>query len=398
VVINLTETEKFIREDILDKGKISFARFVEIALYHPEFGYYSKINPIGINSHYITSPYIHPAFGSAISKHIFLMWKFMKTPNKFQIVELGCSTGILAETICSYAKNISKDFSNAIDYFGIDRSINKKYNFQSIKSNLLPLKNISGCIISNELIDSLPFHRFKIINHEIKEIYVTIENGTFTTILDKPSSKKIEQKLNTLKFKLPNNFEGEICLEIEKLFSSINKTLTQGFIITIDYGEEREYLYENKPHGTMQTYFKHTTGASPFNRIGEQDITANIDFSSLIEAGILNKIRPVTLCSQKEFLEIFGIKKWTEKIQSSKSLKQIEKQINLMNIKKLVQYPGLGNFKILIQEKNTGLNKSNKILPEIDSQKEIFSNLPIPVNNISNYENKYSQFGNFIID
>ena len=130
----MTESEKIIRKEILSEGKISFARFIQIALYHPKFGYYSRINPIGTNSHYLTSPYIHPAFGAALSQHIYLMWKFMKYPHKFQIVELGCSTGILAETIYSYSKSISLDFANSIQYIGVDRTLNKKTDFNSIKS------------------------------------------------------------------------------------------------------------------------------------------------------------------------------------------------------------------------------------------------------------------------
>tara|TARA_B100000686_G_scaffold299096_1_gene332633 strand:+ start:19346 stop:20527 length:1182 start_codon:yes stop_codon:yes gene_type:complete len=390
----LTQSEKIIRKEILSEGKISFARFIQIALYHPKFGYYSRINPIGTNSHYLTSPYIHPAFGAALSQHIYLMWKFMKYPNKFQIVELGCSTGILAETIYSYSKSISLDFANSIQYIGVDRTLNKKTDFNSIKSNLIPLKNISGCIISNELIDSFPFHRFKIINNEVKEIYVTIKNNKLISILDQPSSKKINQKLSQLKFQLPNNFEGEIFLEIDNLFNSITQSLKKGFIVTVDYGEERENLYSNQSRGTMQTYFKHTSGASPFQRIGEQDITANIDFSYLIEAGLLNQIRPVSLCSQKEFLEIFGIKKWIENIQNSK-LEQSKKQINLINIKKLINNQGLGNFKILIQEKNTNIKKAEEILPEIGTNQQNFFNLPTPVNNISEVENTFMELAHY---
>ena len=318
----------------------------------------------------------------------------MKYPNKFQIVELGCSTGILAETIFSYSKSISLDFANSIQYIGVDRTLNKKTDFNSIKSNLIPLKNISGCIISNELIDSFPFHRFKIINNEVKEIYVTIKNNKLISILDQPSSKKINQKLSQLKFQLPNNFEGEIFLEIDNLFNSITQSLKKGFIVTVDYGEERENLYVNQSRGTMQTYFKHTSGASPFQRIGEQDITANIDFSYLIEAGLLNQIRPVSLCSQKEFLEIFGIKKWIENIQNSK-LEQSKKQINLINIKKLINNQGLGNFKILIQEKNTNIKKAEEILPEIDTNQQNFFNLPTPVNNISEVENTFMELDHY---
>lgn len=318
----------------------------------------------------------------------------MKYPNKFQIVELGCSTGILAETIYSYSKSISLDFANSIQYIGVDRTLNKKTDFNSIKSNLIPLKNISGCIISNELIDSFPFHRFKIINNEVKEIYVTIKNNKLISILDQPSSKKINQKLSQLKFQLPNNFEGEIFLEIDNFFNSITQSLKKGFIVTVDYGEERENLYVNQSRGTMQTYFKHTSGASPFQRIGEQDITANIDFSYLIEAGLLNQIRPVSLCSQKEFLEIFGIKKWIENIQNSK-LEQSKKQINLINIKKLINNQGLGNFKILIQEKNTNIKKAEEILPEIDTNQQNFFNLPTPVNNISEVENTFMELDHY---
>ena len=228
----------------------------------------------------------------------------------------------------------------------------------------------------------------------MKEIYVTIKNNKLISILDQPSSKKINQKLSQLKFQLPNNFEGEIFLEIDNLFNSITQSLKKGFIVTVDYGEERENLYINQSRGTMQTYFKHTSGASPFQRIGEQDITANIDFSYLIEAGLLNQIRPVSLCSQKEFLEIFGIKKWIENIQNSK-LEQSKKQINLINIKKLINNQGLGNFKILIQEKNTNIKKAEEILPEIDTNQQNFFNLPTPVNNISEVENTFMELDHY---
>ena len=132
----MTQSEKIIRKEILSEGKISFARFIQIALYHPKFGYYSRINPIGTNSHYLTSPYIHPAFGAALSQHIYLMWKFMKYPNKFQIVELGCSTGILAETIYSYSKSISLDFANSIQYIGVDRTLNKKTDLKETREKI----------------------------------------------------------------------------------------------------------------------------------------------------------------------------------------------------------------------------------------------------------------------
>ena len=92
----------------------------------------------------------------------------------------------------------------------------------------------------------------------------------------------------------------------------------------------------------------------------------------------------------KEFLEVFGIKKWLENVQSSK-LQQSKKQINLINMKKLIHNQGLGNFKVLIQEKNTGIKNANEILPQINSNEQNFLDLPTPVNNISDFENHFSQ-------
>ena len=88
------------------------------------------------------------------------------------------------------------------------------------------------------------------------------------------------------------------------------------------------------------------------------------------------------------------IKKWIENIQNSK-LEQSKKQINLINIKKLINNQGLGNFKILIQEKNTNIKKAEEILPEIDTNQQNFFNLPTPVNNISEVENTFMELDHY---
>jgi len=366
VIIESPELE--IRNKISINSKITFADFMEIALYHPE-GYYNNSNNISSNGDYFTSSILHPAFAHLLTIQFRQMWKLLDSPNEFWIIEMGSGTGHFAHEVRKYANIICKDFAKSLQYISLDKYIkDSKFskNYESVQhllTDAIPFKNILGCFISNELIDSFPVHRFKILNKKIYEIYIGINNkGELEEVLDEPSSEAITKRIENCVNYLPDGFEGEVNLKIDDWISSVANALFKGFVLTIDYGDLRSELYsKSRPNGTLQTYYSHTNVNSPFSKIGKQDITAHVDFSAIIDKGNLHGLKAICYMLQSTYLNYLGFKKMLNDI-SKYELTQYEYYTNRIAMMELVKNQGLGGFKVLIQEMNTRVLDSNSLL------------------------------------
>ena len=117
-----TSAEGEIRERIARRGKITFAEFMEVALYHPQAGYYARKAPAREHRDFYTSPAAHPAFGALISVQLWRMWEALKRPARFSVVEMGAGNGLLARDVVEYARNVSERFGRALRYLALDRS------------------------------------------------------------------------------------------------------------------------------------------------------------------------------------------------------------------------------------------------------------------------------------
>ena len=159
-------------------------------------------------------------------------------------------------------------------------------NVDRVIADGLPFAGVTGCLLSNEFVDAFPVHRFKMVQGEVLEVFVTLDkSGNFDEMLDSPSTPLLEERLRRLDFALEEGQRGEINLRAESWLDDVARALDRGFVITIDYGHEAAELYSPlRRFGTLQTYYRHTDGGSPYQRIGRQDITAHVDFS-LLQAG-----------------------------------------------------------------------------------------------------------------
>ena len=379
-----TRAELAIRRRIADDGAITFAEFMRLALYHPD-GYYSRRRRIGADGDYFTSPVAHPAFGALIAVQLRVMWQTLGHPARFWVVELGAGDGLLARDISRFCSRWP-DFLRALRYAVIDRvpppayhrraGISSPRNLSWIAADSIPATGIVGCILSNELIDAMPVHRFRIVDGEAREIYVSTASGdgcddnygsVFYETLGELSTRELRKSLERLPRNLPDGFEGEVNIGISAWADTVGASLERGYVLTIDYGGESEELYSSRfPRGTLQTHYRHTAGGSPYHRIGRQDLTARVDFSALIEDGRRAGLRPVFLTTQAEFLMSLGFGRMEESMQASIRPLDVDartKAAYLRSLRRLAQPDGLGGFRVLLQDKDSGIRASSELSP-----------------------------------
>mgnify|MGYP001612630235 CR=1 FL=1 len=354
------------------EGPISFKTFMEMALYEPELGYYTSQNTkIGRAGDFYTSSHLHPIFGMMLGKQIEEMWEIMGKPSLFQIVEMGSGAGYLCKDMLDYYKGgkgprgqgveEEKNIFKYIQYIIIE--FNPAMREQQKKlladysdkirwvSSLDELNNIKGCILSNELLDAFPVHLIE-MEDEIKEVFVSADGEALKESKIKPGTSRISDYLKEFSIELPKRYRTEINLDIRKWLNEANNALREGFILTIDYGYPVwDYYSEDRNRGTLLCYHKHQAAEDPYQNIGEQDITAHVNFSSVKKWGEEFGIKTIGFCQQGTFLMSLGIDEAIAEIHKNSP----DYLFEVARIKKLILPGTMGEtHKVMIQYKGNG--------------------------------------------
>ena len=344
-------------QKIQKEGPISFHDFMEIALYYPELGYYtSKQSKIGTRGDYYTSSNITPAFGAMIGKQIEQMWHILGE-KAFTIIEYGAGTGFLCHDILDYLK-YNLELYDQLNYCIIEKSpsmrdMEKAHLLEKVSwlNSIRDIPEITGCILSNELLDNFPVHQV-VMQEELMEVFVDYKNG-FEEVL-KPAKKALTDYFKELNVILPKGFRSEINLEATQWIKEIAESLKKGYLITIDYGDNSSGLYQwYRKDGTLLCYHKHQINDQPYQNIGEQDITSHVNFSALCHWGLKNGLECSGFTDQRHFLLNLGFNSYLEKIisEQGEDVAYLAKQAVLITHTLLVD---MGNkFKVLIQHKGT---------------------------------------------
>lgn len=313
-----TVAERAIRRRIARHGPITFAEYMARALYGPG-GYYTR-NSAGTD--YYTSPQVHPAFGALLAIQLFQFWRLLDRPDPFFVIEPGAGVGLLARDVCNAASRLPEGFPGSLRYVAIDRSPGvrdaRDPAFAQISGDALrlPFRNVTGCIISNELLDALPVHRVRMERGALRELYVGIESdvadgyeGRLVEIAGDPSTPNLERRLSDIGVNLSEGQTAEICLLLDDWAASVASSLDMGFVLTIDYGRSAEDLYDpaQRPHGTLVTYRSHRQTDTPLVDPGRQDITAQVDFTSVGLAGERAGLTTLGNVSQGSLLTRLGL-------------------------------------------------------------------------------------------
>ncbi len=344
---------EIIIKKIQQKGTLSFRDFMEMALYYPGLGYYTSAKQkIGKEGDYYTSPNLTPVFGEMLGRQIEEMWHILGE-KEFTVVEMGAGTGLLSSDVLEYLKK-NPELYNELDYCIIEKSpvmreMQRKRLGEDVRwcDSIQELAGMTGCIFSNELVDAFPVHQV-VMENELMEVFVDYREG-FAEIL-KPASHELKNYLEELQVVLPHGYRTEINLDAVKWIEEIGSSLKKGFVITIDYGYPSSELYqEYRSSGTLMCYYKHTANDSPYQHIGEQDITSHVNFSALEHFGQKNGLELCGFTDMAHFLLGLGIEEYLKNLQETD--RGYHKK--MLQVKTLLMEMG-GTFKVLIQNKGAG--------------------------------------------
>ena len=382
--------EAEIHRRIGQQGPITFAEFMELALFWPQGGYYVSGEPIGSGGDFYTSPQVHPVFGALLAVQLFQMWGLLSQPEPFTVVELGAGNGMLCRDVVATSEHLPAGFGRALRYLCLDLRTTSGAETGLVEGNSparvcrvaasgLPFKHLVGCVLSNEYLDSFPVYQVTMGREGLREVYVTREGEILETCLGEPSTPGLAERLDTLGIELHEGQTAEINLGLETWAEEAAKVLEMGFVLTVDYGHPAQELYspERRPRGTLTTYYRHTQIDAPLRHIGRQDITAQVDFTSVVDAGRRHGLQPWGFGPQGRFLRHLGLGRMQQRL-SRLVLSQDVAQANRAGMLDLARPGGLGEFKVLVQGKAVasselwGFNPSDEAVALVDG-------LPVPL-------------------
>ncbi|MCZ7362881.1 MAG: SAM-dependent methyltransferase [Candidatus Methanoperedens sp.] len=342
---------EIIIQKIHNEGPIPFREFMEMASYYPGLGYYtSDRDNIGKKGDFYTSSNVTSAFGEMLGKQIEEMYHILGE-REFTVVEMGAGMGLLSMDVLEYLKKNAELYRD-LNYCIIEKSPamqkeqrNRLGNKVRWCNSIHELSGMTGCIFSNELVDSFPVHQV-VMGDELMEVFVD-HNGGFLELL-KPASHELKEYLGELGVALPYGYRTEINLDAVKWIEDIALSIKKGYVITIDYGYPSSELYhEYRNRGTIMCYYRHTENEDPYRHIGEQDITSHVNFSALERRGSKNGLKLCGFTDQMHFLMGLGIEEYLMKLQENEPENYLKK---MLPVKTLMMEMG-ETFKVLIQNK-----------------------------------------------
>jgi len=365
-------SEEYPLKDILNQriarqGRITFADFMSACLYEPGLGYYtSPGRKVGAEGDFYTSISVHAAFGRVIARELAQMWRCMGSPPAFTLVECGAGNGRLACDILDYLAEREAAMHGGLGLVLVER----EPSLESAQREMLAAHaervswlspdefssgrfTFSGCLYSNELIDALPVQRVVMTADGLQEIYVTSKDGDFCEETGPLSTPAIEEHLARIAIELHPGQQAEINLAAPAWLASASRALHKGFILTIDYGFPAEELFApHRRRGTLLCYHRHQTEENPYIRLGSQDITSHVDFTTLMKCGAELGLQPVWFGEQYRFLLSAGIVEEIEEIERSNATDEQKLKLRLALKKLIMPEGGMGDtFRILIQSK-----------------------------------------------
>lgn len=282
-----------IRSEIAAHGPMAFARFMELALYHPQWGYYTAPGAparIGRGGDFYTNVSVGPFFGELLAMQFAEMWEAMGRPAKFTLLELGAHYGHLSADVRAWAIRERPDFNAALEVVALD------YPGE-------PPEAITGCVFSNELVDALPVHLITRRAGEWLELFVAEKEGRLSLTSGPFSSDALREEVSRLPLPDSDGFVTEVHLEAGRWMECVARSLQRGFVLTIDYGYLAEdYYASHRKAGTLLCYHQHRSNSDPLSRIGEQDITAHVNFTALARHGASADLPTLGFCDQSRFI------------------------------------------------------------------------------------------------
>jgi SAM-dependent MidA family methyltransferase len=360
---------KQIEDEIRQNGPIPFSRYMEICLYDPSQGYYSRnANQFGKAGDFYTSSDIHAVFGRILARQFEEMWRALDRPPKIEILELGPGRGLFARDVLDWSKKKFPDFFAKLTYTMQEASpaLSKKLqetlreHIETGKANVAAasltcqaeqsaaIQNTSApqiprIVFANEFFDALPV---EILSNDGK-LHLALDNNRLREIWLPPLPKELEF-LDRYGVHPEPGERIDVPIVAQNYIEQIAQLIQRGFLIVIDYGYTRNEQLAGRHRGTLMTYRNHSASADPYQAPGEQDLTAHVNFTAVASACEQAGMRCEKLLTQSQFLMGIGEKTQFADAFEDCRLRQEHAKVALQ-LKHLVTPIGMGeNFQVLL--------------------------------------------------
>lgn len=357
--------KKQILETVRGFGPLTFEHYMALCLYHPEHGYYMQGRErTGAKGDYFTSPDLHPIFARLIARQAAEMWEALGRPSRFAWIEMGPGRGWFARDFLRWVRSARPKFFQALEYVAIEPGprqrvlLRERLAEDELESKVRILENISelepqtGCFFSNELVDAFPVSLVTRAGGRLKEIYVTAEGDELREKVGAISSTEVAAYVARYAKGMEDGHRVEVNLRAAQWIRTIAEKLSRGFAVTIDYGDLAPKLFTpDRPQGTLMSYRGHVATEDSYNAPGEQDLTAHVNFSALIDAGKEVGLDLTGFTTQERFLLALGEENEFGYLYDPGQSETEQLQARL-KLKRLINPEGMGTiFKVLVQHR-----------------------------------------------
>jgi SAM-dependent MidA family methyltransferase len=379
-----------IEREIRERGPIPFSRYMELCLYDPELGYYSRnAQQFGKAGDFYTSSDVHAVFGRLLARQFDEMWRALGSPERIELVELGPGRGLFAQDVLGWSEKKFPDFFRALRYLLIESSPALRERIKAtladhfkagkaawISGDEIPRVEETGkgttsvvpnkgqeewalapeadaIVFANEFFDALPV---EILSAQ-GSLRIDAHNGRFLETWAHPSPEELEF-LDRHSIHPNPDERVEAPLAAQQFMDRVSSSIHHGFFVAIDYGYTREEQLAGRHRGTLKALRQHSISASPYEAPGEQDITADVNFTALAAAAEKHGMQAHKLVTQSQFL--LGIGEANQFADAFEECRVPQERAKVaLQLKHLVTPAGMGeSFQVLIASKGMEKEKA----------------------------------------
>lgn len=355
------------RDEIRASGPMPFARFMELALYDPDGGYYRspEARP-GRGGDFITAPELHPIFGELLAREVDDAWVTLGRPDPFVVVEHGAGEGALAVPLLGALPPTIGYHPVEVDERRVavlrERIIGAGLGGRLVDPLPVPF---DGVIVANEVLDALPVHRVRRRGDTLRELAVDVgADGSFVEVEVDPTTPALGERLAVEGVTLIDGQTAEIALALDAWMRDVAAPLRQGLLILVDYGAPAIELYDpvRRRDGTLQAYVRHQFGDDPYRFVGRQDLTAHVDVSAVQRAAEAAGLVTIGVTTQAEALMGLGVEERLREIQADASTTMEEYTLLRASLLRLLDPAAMGRFRVMVFGRRWPPEKTPRIL------------------------------------
>lgn len=303
------------------RGALTFAEFMDAALYDPTHGYYSTRARIGFDGDYLTASDLGPVFGRLLARAVVELWQSLGKPATWDLVEAGAGRGTTLRDLLAALTYANPTAARAAKPAIIEVSPHlREQQARALEgaelrwaSSARALAPIRGVVYANEVLDAFPVHVLVRTADGVKEAHVDERDGRLVEVLRAPSTQDLRWRMPDA---LPAGARWEVSPAAEGWVAALASALTTGYLLFIDYGDEESGLLARQGAGTVRGFARHRLLEDPYGDPGAHDLTATVNFTAIRRAAEGAGLRLAGSGTQRDVLIALGAREATVRPES----------------------------------------------------------------------------------